>query len=295
LERLLDLPDVPNSQLNDDLSAVEEKFTDFYIDTNGTPRSESDAIVNSDSATPTLDVPIQELFNVDQEPAIELTTPMIQDQDTKVLPDHSDLDDTKTLIVAMPTTDIPQEEPTRFYIDTEPSRTPIDSVQQTSVSPTTHLGVPMGSRQIEDDEEIIVYIAPHPRSGRTALAPVPDKTVPILPSTSILTGTTRTLSSLATASTPPPVAGSSTTSLTPASGSTILGIDDLSISTNTLTLNPTTHTLGPTTQAPTPSSLTRVPRLLPFLQSPFRPSLPHPHNVSASANTILPCPPYALV
>jgi hypothetical protein len=53
MDKLLDLPDVPGSQRNADVSAV-EKFTGFYIDTSRTPRPES----VGDAATPTLDLPM---------------------------------------------------------------------------------------------------------------------------------------------------------------------------------------------------------------------------------------------
>jgi hypothetical protein len=170
MDKLLDLPDVPGSQSNADVSAVEEKFTGFYIDTNRTPRPES----VGDAATPPLDLPTpQKLLVVDQH-AVDLTATQTE---------------AKILIATLPTTGTPatsQEEPAGFYIDTEPCSTPIDSVQHVSISPTTHPNLPMGSRQLEDDEDIIVYVAPHPRSGKLIPAPAPDSAAPLLPSTSIL-------------------------------------------------------------------------------------------------------------
>ncbi|KAG5643307.1 hypothetical protein DXG03_001191 [Asterophora parasitica] len=83
--------------------------------------------------------------------------------------------DTEPSPVASPNDDAPTAEFAGFYIDTEPS--PVESPHEGSA--------PI----IDDDDEVIVYVAPHPRTGK--VEPLTGSTdVPSLSSTSILTGTT---------------------------------------------------------------------------------------------------------
>ena len=81
-------------------------------------------------------------------------------------------------------------EVTGFYVDVNPATGPTttyrneESITTDRMATTTLLG--------EEDEEVIVYVAPHPR---VAKAPARPGLVPSLPSTSILTGTTSTFTS----------------------------------------------------------------------------------------------------
>ena len=65
-----------------------------------------------------------------------------------------------------------------FYVDTEPSSITMDTPYP--APPTSHVG----NFQIDDDEEIIMYVAPHPRPGRETPAPthLPDVLTSDLPS-----------------------------------------------------------------------------------------------------------------
>lgn len=71
-----------------------------------------------------------------------------------------------------------------FFIDTEPTRPYTHrSVSDVVLFDRTWGGAPLG-----EDDELIVYVAPHPRSGRAS--PIPDVPRVRLPSRSLLTGTT---------------------------------------------------------------------------------------------------------
>lgn len=76
-------------------------------------------------------------------------------------------------------------EPAGFYIDTTADRSLAASSNPTAV------GVPALGE--EDDEEIIVYVAPHPRVNKPS-PPLEPQQFPSQPTTSILTGTTSTFS-----------------------------------------------------------------------------------------------------
>lgn len=135
---------------------IEEKATSFFIDT--TP-----SIVHD---TPPAIVDAQ-MAGISRPQTAEPEVPIAQ-------PDLS---------ASQPT------EPTfpLFYIDTTPSFPIPTASKPTSTQPV------LGAADDEDDE-VIVYVAPHPRSGRaTAPASKPPTPPPaLLPTTSILTGTTET-------------------------------------------------------------------------------------------------------
>ncbi|KIM75681.1 hypothetical protein PILCRDRAFT_666166 [Piloderma croceum F 1598] len=86
-------------------------------------------------------------------------------------------------------------ESTGFFIDTTPATT--------SPANTRHQPIiidRMADQLLGEDEEIIVYVAPHPRVTK---APIRLEPAPSLPSTSILTGTTSTFASSSDAITAP--------------------------------------------------------------------------------------------
>ena len=70
-----------------------------------------------------------------------------------------------------------------FFIDTEPTRPSTHRSASDVLFDRTWGGAPLG-----EDDEIIVYVAPHPRSKRAS--PTPDVPRVRLPSGSLLTGTT---------------------------------------------------------------------------------------------------------
>jgi hypothetical protein len=288
MEKLLDVPDLPSSKLNAEVSMVEEKFTGFYIDTNKAPVAANDAVSVDDADTAAL--VSQQSMVVDDEPAFNSDSlaasmeprpqtpssneaPNIQGESPdSILPLPNDIDDAKTPIATVPT-EIPgipeDEEFTGFYIDTEPSKISVD-LQPLAADVT------MRNPQIEDDEEIIVYVAPHPRSGRITRAPTPelDALDSDLPSTSILTGITTTRSSFLLTSTPPAL-GYFTASVIPASGSTTSSVNAISASPSA------THTSTPTTQTPTPSSRRLIPAAPSFSSISISPA-PTPGPSSSS-------------
>lgn len=200
ISKLLDVPSRPNPAMNADVAVVEERFTGFFIDTNPTPTASDSAMAVDETLTPLATVPpnfsvgestiITEA--VDQETA-QLDVTAVMNIDVMAVAalsiSDADTDDILTPIAVDPLQAFPakehlppppQEEFAGFYIDTEPAR--IDSPHVSGASDIN----------IEEDDEVIVYVAPHPRSGRLTPAPSDNHTDGTsLPSTSILTGTTR--------------------------------------------------------------------------------------------------------
>ncbi|KAI5830900.1 hypothetical protein K523DRAFT_271177 [Schizophyllum commune Tattone D] len=90
----------------------------------------------------------------------------------------------------------PTEEQASFFIDTTPSMIDVPTTVPSRIAQLT--------RELQDEDEVIVYVAPHPRSTRATPAPAPPQM------TSMLTGTTKTVDattlSKAWASTPAPLA-----------------------------------------------------------------------------------------
>ncbi len=74
---------------------------------------------------------------------------------------------------------------TGFFIDTTPSRILAPSQPRAGTATSHTLGVP---EALGDDEDIIVYVAPHPRSGRLTPAISTSNIPTTLPTTSMLTG-----------------------------------------------------------------------------------------------------------
>lgn len=262
--KLIDQLDLPNSNSNAEVSMVEEKFSGFCIDTDKSTTAAGDTISVDNAPTPTLLT--LESNVVDQTPILDLSiesqpqvheTDLIQQGSFEHLFVPSDTDDARTAVATMPTTEMPaipeKEEFLRFYIDTEPSDVTVDPPQSAPL--ISHPDIIMSNSQIEEDEEIIVYVAPHPRSGRFTPAPTHtlDALPPDLPLTSILTGTTSTRSS---ALTPPLTPRPSTaSSLPPASGSTMPHINAIPASSSS-------------TQTPTPSfTPLSIPPAPPFFSS----------------------------
>ncbi|KAF9455336.1 hypothetical protein BDZ94DRAFT_1278370, partial [Collybia nuda] len=199
ISKLLDVPSRPNSTTNIDMAVVEEKFTGFFIDTTPTPVISDPTMVTDDTPTPLATIPpvpiigqpiektkapdqgimqVNDISSINTEIGATSTRggPSAPDPNTDDISTPVAIDPPRVLsdIGRLPS---PKQE-LDFYIDTEPAR--INS---------PHLsGAP--DIDIEEDEEVIVYVAPHPRSGRLTPAPSDHTTdVTSLPSTSILTGT----------------------------------------------------------------------------------------------------------
>lgn len=121
-----------------------------------------------------------------------------------------------SVIDTTPTGPLPatEEQPT-FFVDTTPTPvTPAEAVNPRHDAvidaPTTApRRLAQLTKSLQDEDEIIVYVAPHPRSGRATPAPGAPSVVP--PMTSMLTGTTQTLdtSKLPSSSAPGPSTPSS--------------------------------------------------------------------------------------
>ncbi|KAL1728077.1 hypothetical protein EV714DRAFT_215934 [Schizophyllum commune] len=86
----------------------------------------------------------------------------------------------------------PTEEQVPFFIDTTPSMIDAPTTVPSRIAQLT--------RELQDEDEVIVYVAPHPRSTRATPAPAPPQM------TSMLTGTTKTVDAKAWASMPAPPA-----------------------------------------------------------------------------------------
>ncbi|EJF65216.1 hypothetical protein DICSQDRAFT_98859 [Dichomitus squalens LYAD-421 SS1] len=74
---------------------------------------------------------------------------------------------------------------TTFFVDTTPA--PVSTNSTTNRIQVNKLDGALGGAAVDDDEEVIVYVAPHPRTGKSTPQNVSPPIVP-LPSTSILTG-----------------------------------------------------------------------------------------------------------
>ncbi|KAL1664058.1 hypothetical protein GGF50DRAFT_55554 [Schizophyllum commune] len=96
--------------------------------------------------------------------------------------------------VEEPTTDVPAptQEQASFFIDTTPSMIDAPTTVPSRIAQLT--------RELQAEDEVIVYVAPHPRSTRATPAPAPPQM------TSMLTGTTKTVDAKVWASTPAPAA-----------------------------------------------------------------------------------------
>ncbi|KAG1751253.1 uncharacterized protein EDB91DRAFT_1104286 [Suillus paluster] len=77
---------------------------------------------------------------------------------------------------------LPKDDTPTFFVDTEPTRHRSAS-DIVLFDRTPWVGAPLG-----EEDELIVYVAPHPRSGRAS--PIPDVPRVRLPLRSVLTGTT---------------------------------------------------------------------------------------------------------
>ncbi|KAG6919508.1 hypothetical protein DXG01_005098 [Tephrocybe rancida] len=143
-----------------------QETTGFYIDTSPShvhPSPTPDLGVRDKSSKIVVDIQDSDV------PSIESTSSFIVEETTVTI------DSTPIEVPAPATSPVAPKEFDGFYIDTQPS----------------HVDAPHRGRPeiLEDDEEeIIVYVAPHP--GRASPTPATSYSAPFLPSTSILTGTT---------------------------------------------------------------------------------------------------------
>ena len=264
IDKLLHVRDLPSSQLSAEVSMVEEKFTGFYIDVNKPLQPLHDAVPSEDAATPTTSLVS---MVVDHKPAspsastdLEPCTPrpsLIRNDPSENSVQTNDKDESKLSVATgsiIETPAIPvDEEFADFYIDTEPSAV-IDHPHPTPDTTYPEVRIADSDARIEEDDEIIVYVAPHPRSTRIT-SPLPSMLghqtlASDLPSTSILTGTTATWSSLESTSTPAPAAGlfATPTSSPSASTSTPSLANHNIVSTSAMPTS--THTSITTTQTP---------------------------------------------
>lgn len=91
--------------------------------------------------------------------------------------------------------EMPEPEPAGFYIDTTPV------VRKEHPFAVGHIAKSFLGAD-DDDDEIIVYVAPHPRKSMAAQVASESQAAPSLPSTSILTGTTSAFTSTTTITAP---------------------------------------------------------------------------------------------
>lgn len=87
--------------------------------------------------------------------------------------------------IAVSPTRLPEDDIPTFFVDTEPTKPFAHRAASDVVlfDRTVWNGAPLG-----EDDELIVYVAPHPRSGQAS--PIPNVPRVRLPSRSVLTGTT---------------------------------------------------------------------------------------------------------
>lgn len=159
-----------------EVAMVEEKFTGCFIDVNPTSTASSSSQIDHDSmtiddthiGTSTLSVP------------------------------HGMVAENE---LALPPNPLVEEEFPNFYIDTNPTPTTPSSLLENDVPiviDRTEGITPLGDHiAAQEQDEVIVYEAPHPRSGKVPARPEPS--LPPLPSTSVLTGSIQNM----TPSTPP--------------------------------------------------------------------------------------------
>lgn len=190
MAKLLDVPARSSSKPTTEVEVMEEKFLGIYIDVDPQmptiiddppvslgdpqtlgaepvavdlePRVQNDSMLNESFILQNALLDSEKQIS-SEDPSISTDLPMIIDGDDEPIP---------PIINSEPGG--ASEQFTGFYIDTKPSH--VDSLP----SPPEIL--------LQDDEEVIVYVAPHPRTGR--INPSPSPHVAALPSTSILTGTT---------------------------------------------------------------------------------------------------------
>lgn len=82
-------------------------------------------------------------------------------------------------------TRVPEDDTPTFFIDTEPTR---PSAHRSASDVILFDRTAWGSAPLGEEDELIVYVAPHPRSGQAS--PIPNVPRVRLPSRSVLTGTT---------------------------------------------------------------------------------------------------------
>ncbi|KAJ7466888.1 hypothetical protein FB451DRAFT_1259422 [Mycena latifolia] len=136
--------------------------------------SASDAAVELVVTAPA-ELPSRDLFYVDTTP-----TPVEDNNIQSIAIEPARVADAAPIPVA-PVDPPPADLADLFYVDTTP--TPIAAGPEDIASALA----PLRARPA-DDEEVIVYVAPHPRTGRASPAPLPVPP-PSLSSTSVLTGT----------------------------------------------------------------------------------------------------------
>ncbi|KAF5376261.1 hypothetical protein D9615_008521 [Tricholomella constricta] len=240
------LLEVPARPIMADVEVVEEKFSGIFLGSAPAPSSASSAMIIDDEpiansghaiSEPASTGPLQpgidaELVRADnlapdsvhvEASHEDISTPIDVDASgvshegavpqeevsSSIPPSAMVLDEAVPIEAPSPQSGAPIEQFTGFYIDTEPS--PVESPHEGNAAAVI----------LEDDDEIIVYVAPHPRTSKVTPEPSVSTSTPSLSSTSILTGTTALPpsrsndSSSPTSTTPAPAFESVTFSFSP--------------------------------------------------------------------------------
>ncbi|KAK7436842.1 squalene synthetase-like protein, partial [Stygiomarasmius scandens] len=160
---------------------VEERFTGTYQNRTQTIASHSEAVVTMEVEEPAAS-PTDAARAVANLSLSEPTHETIEREELSTIhPNITIHEDTSTS----------KDDTLGFFIDTEPS-VPAEPHISPSLAPPVYSGPPVTTPPVIDgDDEVIVYVAPHPRSGRVTPIPSVDDVQPaVLNNFSVLTGRT---------------------------------------------------------------------------------------------------------
>ncbi|KAK2464354.1 hypothetical protein APHAL10511_003811 [Amanita phalloides] len=142
---------------------------------------------------------VQEIAGEKMAVATQPTADTIESQDARSLPSETQVPEGPALqatttndsiesaaMVTLLPASLPAAPAASFFIDTVPSRISPSSQSRQETTTSQILGIPTVP---DDDDDIIVYVAPHPRTGRSTPAiPTTNEPPTTLPSVSMLTG-----------------------------------------------------------------------------------------------------------
>ncbi|KAG2365386.1 hypothetical protein BDR07DRAFT_1353798 [Suillus spraguei] len=183
-------------------SSREEVFTGVYNKRNHsitTPLSHpalEHADVSSEKSNPvSIDTVISETTAITVHSVTTLehsTAALVITKDDEIVTDKPDTipsSQSSTAVISneitISPTRVPEDDTPTFFIDTEPTR---PSAHRSASDVILFDRTAWGSAPLGEEDELIVYVAPHPRSGQAS--PIPNVPRVRLPSRSVLTGTT---------------------------------------------------------------------------------------------------------
>jgi hypothetical protein len=173
-------PSNPNPHPHEDVVIVEEMFTGFSIEAKAVPEASSSRkhTATHDSHFETTHLPAR----TQHTSRFQSSSVIIEDSATAA---HFTLHDTKPSHPLREDHTITAEDSPMFFIDTNPT-----PPHQTGEVYTEEIVALEQQNAEEEPDEIIVYVAPHPRI-RKAPDPQPQTPAISLPTTSVLTGTSQ--------------------------------------------------------------------------------------------------------